>query len=167
MNNMNNYEQFDGYLPGSQEAELNSLLDELGRQDRASAPAGLEAGVLDAVGRAMAPMPITIRQPAPRRFPAIARFAVAAAILCAASVSVVMMRPSAPLPAGNPGPGNMLAVSLEADVESLLALDEIEHDLEQSVAAWSLRAQAVDADLNSGWVALDLMDSSVDQNGAL
>ncbi|MCA9304180.1 MAG: hypothetical protein KC996_08665, partial [Phycisphaerales bacterium] len=147
---------------------MNSLLDELGRLDREASPIGLEAGVLDAVGRAMAPAPITLVQPTPRRFPAIARFSLAAALLCAASVSVVMLRPSVSVPtAGLSGRGEMLAVSLEADVESLLALDQIEHELEQSVAAWSLRAQAVDSDLNSAWVALDLMDSSVDENGAL
>lgn len=167
MKNMDDYEQFDGYLPGSEETEMESLLDELGRQDRASAPNRLEAGVLDAVARAIAPAPITLSQPTTRRFPIVARFAIAAAFLCVASVSIVMMRSAPALPTDASVQSSTLAVSLEADVESLLALEEIEHELDYSFAEWSLQAQAIDSDLNSGWVALDLMDSSFDENGAL
>jgi len=167
MKNMDDYEQFSGYLPGSDEAEMNSLLDELGRADRAASPAGLEAGVLDAVGRAMAPDPITLLQPMPSRFPAFARFTIAAALLCAASLTILMVRSPVVMPTGTTDQGGVLAVSLEADVESLLALDAIGHELDESVAAWTLQAQAVNSDLNSAWVALDLMDSSMDENGAL
>jgi hypothetical protein len=167
MKNMDNYEQFDGYLPGSDEAEMETLLDELGELDRASAPSTLEAGVLDAVARAIAPAPIALTQPAARRLPMVARFAIAAAIMCVASVGVLMMRSTPALPTQMGSQSDTLAVSLEADVESLLALEEIEHELDHSFASWSLQAQAIDSDLNSGWVALDLMDSSLDENGAL
>ncbi len=167
---MNDYEHNHEheYLPGSEEAEMNSLLNELSDAERGRAPSGLEAGVLDAIAGAMAPAPISIEQtPASRSwFGAPIRYAAAAALVGGAALSVMLVRPMM-TPMVQPNGAAVVAVDFEADVESLLALDEVADELDETVAELSLWAQAVDSDLNSAWLALDLIESSFDENGAL
>ena len=163
-----NYEQFDGYLQGSAEAEMDALLDELATSDRDAAPEGLDASVLDAVAGALAPSPLMIEQPIARAswFGSPIRYAAAAVLICGAAISVMLMQTQTNPVLPNPGM-SIETVALEADVESLLALEEMTTELDESVAEWTLWAQAVDSDMNSAWMALDLIDSSLDENGAL
>ncbi len=156
------------YLAGSAESELNALLNELAERERSHAPAGLEAGVLDAIGAQIAPTPLPIADTQREGvwFAKTLRYAAAAMVIFGVGIGAMLVRPWES-PSGMDTNASVLAVTLEADVESLLALDRLETELDESVAELSIWAHTLDTDLDDPWMALDLMSSSLDQNGAL
>jgi len=112
---------------------LDADLARLGGMDRGSAPEGLEARLLDAVGGAMAPAPITITSVTVSTGSRVRWIGMAAAVLLVGSVGVLtavtsglfsVAGPSAPNLAdgGQTGGGMISAVAFSEDVDLLLEL---------------------------------------------
>ncbi|MBL4590327.1 MAG: hypothetical protein JKY96_00050 [Phycisphaerales bacterium] len=164
---MSTYENNENYLAGSPQAEMNDLLNDLGHAERSRAPAGLESGVLDAIAKQVAPASLSIEQ-TPRIsvwFSKTLKYSAAAALVLGVGVATMMTRPwQAPITTTDT---SMISVMFQEDIESFLALDELDSEIDESVAELSIWAHALDSEFNDSWMALDLMESSLDTNGAL
>lgn len=154
---------------------LDTDLARLARHDRASAPAGLESRLLDAVGGALAPEPISIERAAGSASSHGRFVGLAAAVLLVGSVGVLTVMSSGlfspastngPNLAGNgfSGGGAISEVAFSDDVDLLMELvdsdygefgSDTEASYESQVDSVSLDVLDLDSRLQPAWDSLD------------
>lgn len=134
----------------SEHTRMESLLDQLAKQDSEAMPSGLNDRVLDAIGQAMAPAPIQIAPQADHAVGAAGtrlsmRLAAAAVLATGTTLIIVGTKPWATTP-GTPGAQIELA-SLEHDLDAFFALESVDiGNLDEAFTDWEIRAQSVDLD---------------------
>lgn len=135
---------------------LATRLDALGAVERAGAPAGLEESVLSKVADVFAPGAIRF-EPRQRRWWQSGAVRLAAAVALFASVAGVLYtqsRPAQRTPAG----GEVVTVAMvESRIDGLLSLvGDGSDSFGDQVASVDLWADALDSDVDEGWVGSDL-----------
>lgn len=145
-------------------AHLADRLDALGRAD-GQAPSGLESRVLAAVAQELTPAPIPIGDR--RGFWQRGSVRAAAGLALFASVGAVLYTASRPaMPAGPANQPEVLSVAMvEERLDAMLAFDD--SDFGESIASIELWAEAIDSELDSGWLGTDAGDLGLYDEGAL
>ncbi len=162
---MNEHEKTEQSTTPPELHGIESALDRLGARERASAPAGLEDRVLAGVRATLDAPPRSIpihRHRAGSRGGLGRRLgAIAAAVAVVGGAWIALIATRSPEPTTMAGP-EIRAVSLEAGVEDLLALEALLDEM-QSVDTTAAQDEAdeIDSMIGSPWDLMDTLDAAI------
>lgn len=162
--------------------EIESLLEAMGRADRAAMSQNANARMLEAVSAVFAPQPISLEAAHQQAEPILAassssggsarwklRIAAAFVMVSGVTLSLLVLKPWAMQPTETPASntGTWSLASFEEDLDAYLALDEVgDESLDEAVTNWELWAQTIDTSidtelLGSGIGLSDLSDGAL------